>query len=376
MPDALVPTETSLTSSAALLLCCPGASGLWVLPKDPQRDSWQRSQGSRARAARGQWASKCNWSTGPKVSKTSPKRVPRASPKKAETESKKSETSWQIVQVWLVFGSVLDVFACAKGGLEIPAACGLKYTPPPLLKARNGGGGGQGGYIYIYIYISPWTPPLSTPPLQRATSENRSCTAIFRKLRCRSCTATLAFLQCGRHFSRKLRCDKRKTALQHRKSCVARKWHFPAAFLWISYAPFWRSFLFSFGATPSRPSPKPSSCKLPFLSTKQGRSEVTERGGLGEEIAWGGEKGGKSLALCYRAHRISNLPGLLRLRSPSQLGIPTWIFGGPATGANRPPSHTRVFAPPVMSKSCLTLAVVSIRNLASREGTVCSLILP
>ena len=29
-------------------------------------------------------------------------------------------------------------------------------------------------------------------------------------LRCRSCTATFAFLQCGSHFSQKLRCSKRK----------------------------------------------------------------------------------------------------------------------------------------------------------------------
>ena len=42
-------------------------------------------------------------------------------------------------------------------------------------------------------------------------------------LRCRNCTATLAFLQCGSHLDQKLRCSKRETALQHRKSCVAKK---------------------------------------------------------------------------------------------------------------------------------------------------------
>ena len=60
------------------------------------------------------------------------------------------------------------------------------------------------------------------------TSKNGSCAAIFGMLRCRRCTATLAFLQCGCHF------DKRKTAMQHWNSCVAGKWRFPAAFLRIS----------------------------------------------------------------------------------------------------------------------------------------------
>ena len=46
-------------------------------------------------------------------------------------------------------------------------------------------------------------------------------------LRCRSFTATCAFLQCRRHFDQKLRCSKRKTALQHCKSCIsAGKWRF------------------------------------------------------------------------------------------------------------------------------------------------------
>ena len=38
-----------------------------------------------------------------------------------------------------------------------------------------------------------------------------------------------AFLQCGCHFNyRKLRCNNRKTSLQHWKSCAARKWRLPA----------------------------------------------------------------------------------------------------------------------------------------------------
>ena len=49
-------------------------------------------------------------------------------------------------------------------------------------------------------------------------------------LRCRNCTATSAFLQCGSHLDQKLRCRERKTALQHRKSCVAGKCRFPAGF--------------------------------------------------------------------------------------------------------------------------------------------------
>ena len=39
-------------------------------------------------------------------------------------------------------------------------------------------------------------------------------------LRCRNCTATLAFLQCGSRLHQKLRCSKRKTALQHRKAAL------------------------------------------------------------------------------------------------------------------------------------------------------------
>ena len=58
-----------------------------------------------------------------------------------------------------------------------------------------------------------------------------TCHKRKRKLRCNFRTATLAFLQCGSHLDQKLRCNKRKTALQHRKSCVAGKWRFPAAFL-------------------------------------------------------------------------------------------------------------------------------------------------
>ena len=67
-----------------------------------------------------------------------------------------------------------------------------------------------------------------------ATGENGSCAAIFGMLRCRNCTATLAFLQCGSHLDQKLRCSKRKTALEHRKSCICRKvalsCRFPAGF--------------------------------------------------------------------------------------------------------------------------------------------------
>ena len=72
----------------------------------------------------------------------------------------------------------------------------------------------------------PWR---KTAPLKRhikrsmkhATSENGSCTAVFGMLRCRSCTATLAFLQCGCHFdqscaaaSEKLQCNIQKVAFR------------------------------------------------------------------------------------------------------------------------------------------------------------------
>ena len=61
------------------------------------------------------------------------------------------------------------------------------------------------------VLVHGWLFPA---PLQHATSENGSCTAAFGMLRCRSCTATLAFLQCRCHFDQKLRCSKRKTAVQ------------------------------------------------------------------------------------------------------------------------------------------------------------------
>ena len=61
--------------------------------------------------------------------------------------------------------------------------------------------------------------------------------AALQMPRCRRCTATLAFLQCGSHFHEKLRCSKRKTAVQHWKSCVTgsaafREWKFSPKFFW------------------------------------------------------------------------------------------------------------------------------------------------
>ena len=83
-------------------------------------------------------------------------------------------------------------------------------------------------------------------------AKNRSCAAVFGKLRCRNCTATLAFLQYGSNFYQKLHCNERKTALQHRKSCVAGKWRFPAAFLRVSRhlgsEPMFRTCWWSFDA--------------------------------------------------------------------------------------------------------------------------------
>ena len=53
-------------------------------------------------------------------------------------------------------------------------------------------------------------------------------------------TATFAFLQCGRHLYQKLRCSRRKTALQHRNRCVAGKWRFPAPLSCRFQAPTFR----------------------------------------------------------------------------------------------------------------------------------------
>ena len=130
-----------------------------------------------------------------------------------------------------------------------------KYTNnqgTSLLKINQGTSKNQGRkdrvlLPFISIVWSPGRPvisaqqvlnltPLNPTPaaLQHATSENGSCTAVFGVLRCRNCTATLSLLQCGSHLDQKLRCSKRKTALQHRKGCFAGTWRFPAAFLRLS----------------------------------------------------------------------------------------------------------------------------------------------
>ena len=57
--------------------------------------------------------------------------------------------------------------------------------------------------------------PSKAHPCNMPLAKTVSCAAVFGKLRCRSCTATFAFLQSGCHFYHKLRCSKRK--LLHRK---------------------------------------------------------------------------------------------------------------------------------------------------------------
>ena len=57
---------------------------------------------------------------------------------------------------------------------------------------------------------SPKPHPSKPHPCNMPQAKNGSCAAIFGKLRCRSCTATFASLQCGSHFYQKLRCSKRK----------------------------------------------------------------------------------------------------------------------------------------------------------------------
>ena len=57
--------------------------------------------------------------------------------------------------------------------------------------------------------------PLNPTPATYHKRKRKLRCNIRQKLRCRSSTATFAFLQCRRHFDQKLRCCKRKTALQH-----------------------------------------------------------------------------------------------------------------------------------------------------------------
>ena len=86
--------------------------------------------------------------------------------------------------------------------------------------------------LCVWVFFSTLINP--TP----ATCHKRK-----EKLRCNFRIGVLERLHCNIHFSAvqmwflpKLRCNKRKTALQHWKRCVARKWRFPAAFLRISGA--------------------------------------------------------------------------------------------------------------------------------------------
>ena len=118
---------------------------------------------------------------------------------------------------------------CLGGGVKIDGRVAIS----PL-------GGSRAGLVpwatcrQISLSGSPKPHPSKPHPWHHATSENGSCAAVFGMLRCRNCTAAFAFLQCGRHLYQKLRCSKRKTALQHRNRCVAGKWRLPAAFLRVS----------------------------------------------------------------------------------------------------------------------------------------------
>ena len=97
----------------------------------------------------------------------------------------------------------------------------------------NSRGASEFAFAFAAVSLRPRCTQLHMrdPKLVRKkTAKNRSCAATFRKLRCRNCTATFAFLQCRCELYQKLRCNKRKTALQHWKSCVAGKWRFPAGF--------------------------------------------------------------------------------------------------------------------------------------------------
>ena len=98
-----------------------------------------------------------------------------------------------------------------------------KSSRPGNFQTGLKGGNGKGGYSHLLTSF------------QHATSENGSCAAVFGLLRCRSCTATVAFLQCGSLFFLP------GAALQQAKNCsatlkklrckkVALSCRFPAAF--------------------------------------------------------------------------------------------------------------------------------------------------
>ena len=99
--------------------------------------------------------------------------------------------------------------------------------------------------------FSPFSPkrPLFSASPKPHPSKPRPCNLPQAKTEvalqfsecCAAETALQHWLFCSAksHLDQKLRCNKRKTALQHRKSCVAGKWRFPAAFLRVSSPHVW-----------------------------------------------------------------------------------------------------------------------------------------
>ena len=75
------------------------------------------------------------------------------------------------------------------------------------------------------VSVSPKPHPSKPHPCK---SENTSCAAILGKLRCRSCTATFAFLQCGSHFLP-------KAALQQANNCTSIEYNFDHP-----HPPYWQ----------------------------------------------------------------------------------------------------------------------------------------
>ena len=95
-----------------------------------------------------------------------------------------------------------------------------RYTPPPQMVLSQPWGEGGGGYRNSSS-TSPKPHPSKPHPCNMPQARNRSCAAVFGKLRCRNCTATFAFLRCGSYFyqscaatSEKLQCNIEKAALQ------------------------------------------------------------------------------------------------------------------------------------------------------------------
>ena len=80
------------------------------------------------------------------------------------------------------------------------------------------GAGSAGGQQVLNLPMQHVTSVVRWPATSQNKRKRKSRCNFWNaalQIQCRSCTARLGFLECGCHFDQKLRCNKRKTAVQH-----------------------------------------------------------------------------------------------------------------------------------------------------------------